>query len=96
MIDLPPAQLATVKSILAKHAPGLKVVAFGSRVRGTPKPYSDLDLCIMSDVPLSLEALSSLRAAFSESDLPIRVDIVDWSTTEDAFRRIIEGQAVGV
>ena len=31
-----------------------------------------------------------LREAFEESDLPFRVDIVDYNTVSEAFRAIIE------
>jgi len=42
----------------------------------------------------------SLSAAifddFVESDLPIKVDVVDWATTNEAFRRIIERDRIVV
>jgi len=37
-----------------------------------------------------------LFEAFSESDLPWKVDLVDWATTDEAFRRVIEQQRVVV
>ncbi len=80
--------------ILKKTQPKYPVVAFGSRVTGHVKPHSDLDLCIMSDQPLSLTQLAELRKTFSESDLPIRVDIVDWSTLSPQFREIVQKNAV--
>lgn len=39
--------------------------------------------------PLDLQTYADLVDAFSESDLPWKVDIVDWSTTSDNFRQII-------
>jgi type I restriction enzyme S subunit len=38
-----------VRRILQKHVPGYEVWAFGSRAKWTAKPYSDLDLVIISD-----------------------------------------------
>ncbi len=38
--------------------------------------------------------LGSLKHAFSESDLPFRVDVVDWAATEAGFRKIIEAECV--
>lgn len=90
MIDLPENQLQIVKEILAKHVPQYTVWAFGSRVGGRVKPHSDLDLAIVSDHPLELNVLGSLREAFEESDLPIRVDVVDWATITDEFRKVIQ------
>jgi predicted nucleotidyltransferase len=89
-LDLTPKQLAIVKQILQKYVPQHDVWAFGSRVKNTAKPYSDLDLAVITDHPLSLTVQAKLAEAFTESDLPFRVDIVDWATTSDSFRRIIQ------
>lgn len=89
MIDLPETQFQIVKEILARHVPHHTVWAFGSRVGGRVKPHSDLDLAIVSDHPLELNILGNLREAFEESDLPIRVDIVDWATITNEFRGVI-------
>lgn len=89
-LDLRPEELATVRAILASHVPGLEVWAFGSRVRGGAKPHSDLDLALITERPLTLAQGAALADAFAESDLPWRVDIVEWATTSDAFRRLIE------
>ncbi|MBI2066978.1 MAG: nucleotidyltransferase domain-containing protein [Deltaproteobacteria bacterium] len=90
MIDLPPHHLTTVRRILADTIPGYEVRVFGSRVTGTAKPHSDLDLAVVADHPLDLKTLSRLREAFEESDLPIRVDLVEWNSISDEFRKVIE------
>lgn len=74
--------------------PGRELWAFGSRVNGTAKPYSDLDLVILGSEPLSLSTLADLADGFSESDLPFKVDLVDWATTGERFRKMIEGGRV--
>lgn len=89
-LDVPPAHLAVVLSILRRHVPDREVWAFGSRVRGTAKAHSDLDLAVLGDAPLGLSVLASLEESFRESDLPWKVDVVDWATTSEVFRRIIE------
>jgi Predicted nucleotidyltransferases len=92
-----PEQWAIVRDILARHAPGITVWAFGSRATGRHvKPYSDLDLALIGDGPVSLDTLAALREAFTESDLPWKVDIVDWATTGERFRSIIASQKVVV
>lgn len=45
---------------------------------------------IMGDLPLDFRTLTALKDAFAESDLPFRVDVVDWAATSEAFREIIE------
>jgi predicted nucleotidyltransferase len=90
MIDLTPGQLETVKRILAAHAPQAEVRAFGSRATRTAKNYSDLDLAIVGERKLTLGEMSRLREAFEESDLPFRVDVLDWHAISPEFRRVIE------
>ena len=89
-LDLSAEQLATVRSILDRFLPGRTVWVFGSRSTRRAKAYSDLDLALLGGTPVPLADLSALAEAFSESDLPFKVDLVDWATTSDEFRRIIE------
>ena len=96
MIDISPGDLKIVRDILRKHVPDCEVWAFGSRAKWTAKTYSDLDLAVITDTPMSFEVSGALREDFSESDLPWRVDIVDWATTSEAFRRVIEQDKVMV
>ena len=95
-IDLSAQHLVAVRGILRRHVPGLEIWAFGSRVTGRAKPYSDLDLAIMSQVPLPLAVYAGLSDDFAESDLPFKVDLVDWATTKEAFRSIIAQNRVVV
>jgi len=90
MIQLTPEQKKIVLEILQRHVPDRPVFAFGSRVKGRTKPFSDLDLAIMGDAPLPLNIEGDLREDFSASDLPFRVDLVDWATTSDEFRQVIK------
>ncbi len=89
-IDLNSHDLRIVCEILKTYASDYTVWAFGSRVKGNVKKYSDLDLAIMTQQPLSFSKMAILKEAFDESDLPIRVDVVDWAETSEAFQKIIE------
>lgn len=44
----------------------------------------------------TLAVSAALVDDFTESDLPWRVDVVDWATTSESFRRIIERNKVVV
>ena len=90
MLDLKPEWLETVRRILADHVPEFEALAFGSRVTDTVKEFSDLDLVIMTKEPLPIRRTARLKEAFSESDLPIKVDVVDWAATDENFRAIIQ------
>ncbi|MFC0323368.1 nucleotidyltransferase family protein [Gallibacterium melopsittaci] len=94
MIDIQPQHLAIVQQILQTYLPTYEVRAFGSRVKGTATTFSDLDLVVMSEQPLDLRTLCQVEMAFSESDLPYTVDIVDWATTSQKFQEIIGKKCV--
>ena len=83
-----------VRGILRRYIPQYSVWAFGSRARRTHKPFSDLDIAVIGERAIPLSTLAELNEAFSESDLPWRVDIVDWSSVSETFQRLIEGQKV--
>lgn len=89
-------ELQIVKTILQKCVPNYPVWAFGSRVKGNAKTYSDLDLAIITEAPLTFSERADLQEAFSESDLIWKVDIVDWATTSKNFRDIIQAQYVEI
>jgi len=93
MIDLTPGQLETVRRLCAAHAPEARVLAFGSRVRGTARPYSDLDLALAADAPIDARRIEALQDALAESDLPFSVDVADYRRVSDAFRRVIDETA---
>jgi predicted nucleotidyltransferase len=90
MIKATPAQLSAIKDVLARHLPEAEVRAFGSRVSGKPKQYSDLDLAVLAPQKLDATRLEETREAFAESDLPFRVDILDWNAISEEFREVIE------
>lgn len=93
-IDISPEQWKIVQGILQAHIPQHTVWAFGSRATGRAKPYSDLDLAIIGSAPLGMATHATLADAFSESDLPWKVDLVEWAKTSEAFRRIISRDKV--
>ncbi|QIE20721.1 restriction endonuclease subunit S [Xanthomonas oryzae] len=95
-IDIRPDHWQIVRDILRKHVPQYAVWAFGSRAKWLAKQYSDLDLAIITDQPLSLSISAALADDFSESDLPWKVDVVDWAATGKSFQQIIERDRVVV
>jgi predicted nucleotidyltransferase len=93
-IAVGPNEWRIVKTLLQQHLPDFEVWAFGSRARGRPKPFSDLDIAIISERPLGLDRLAALAEDFSESDLPWKVDLVDWATTSEQFRATVRRERV--
>ncbi|MDY6850375.1 MAG: nucleotidyltransferase domain-containing protein [Thermodesulfobacteriota bacterium] len=92
-----PAEMEMVLKIFRTYVPRLDVWAFGSRVHGENlKPFSDLDLAIMAENPLDPGRMAELKEAFTESALPFKVDVLDWSTTGERFRQVIKENYVVV
>jgi type I restriction enzyme S subunit len=93
-IDIRPDHWAIVHDILLRHVPQYEVWAFGSRAKGTARRYSDLDPAVITDAPLPWSVSGALADDFSESDLPWGVDVLDWATASETFRKIVEQQKV--
>lgn len=89
-MDIGPAYLSEVREILKRHVPDLTVWAFGSRISGRAKRYSDLDLALVSTQPLPKNTIWELRESFSDSDLPFRVDVIDLSAVSSEFKSAVE------
>lgn len=101
MSDRPPiavsdADWLIIRAILRAHVPDSTVWAFGSRATGRAKQYSDLDFAINGGKPLGIDLTAQLAEAFAQSDLPYKVDIVDWITVSESFRKAIERDRVVV
>ena len=98
-MTVPPIDISSVdwdllRALLHHHLPNREIWAFGSRARRNSKQFSDLDIAVIGETALSLDQTAALREALCESDLPFRVDIVDWARTDAAFRKIIESDKV--
>lgn len=94
MIDLPDDQLQLVRAILAQHLSDADVYAFGSRVTGKAAKFSDLDLMVKANTQTQLPwlKLADLRESFEASTLPITVDVVDWATCSETFKKLVRPQ----
>jgi len=88
-LGLSSEDLGTLFVLLDRYVPEAEVWAFGSRVQGNARPFSDLDLAIIQEAPIDAHTKAELRYQLSESSLPIKVDLVEWSRTDPAFREAI-------
>jgi predicted nucleotidyltransferase len=95
-IEIDPAHWLIVGAILRSYVPDLEVWAFGSRARRAAKPYSDLDLAIISETPLPAALAAAMAEAFSQADLPWKVDLLDWNSVSPEFKALIERDSVCV
>lgn len=90
MIELAPEHLEKIRAILRTHVPGIEVRAFGSRVEGKARQYSDLDLVLMGERAVPGDVIEALKDAFSTSDLPMMVDVLDWHAVGTSFKTVLK------
>ena len=89
-------------NILQTYIPNEEVWAFGSRVIGKSKKFSDLDLVIKSDTPLPTLTQFNLKEAFSEFlARSIMITIVDLGmgnlhSVKNVLSNVAPGQTVKV
>jgi predicted nucleotidyltransferase len=89
-IDVRTDHLHQIMAILRAHLPEkVKVFAFGSRATRTARRFSDLDLCLRGTTRLSDDILSAIGNELEESELPFRVDVIDWHAISPSFRQAI-------
>lgn len=88
-IDITQNQHQTILDLLKHYIPNTKVWAYGSRVKFCSTPKSDLDMVAFTS-PKQRLAISDLREAFEESNLPFRVDLFVWDEVPEQFRKQIE------
>jgi len=74
-----------LKSILQKYP--YKFYAYGSRVKGTAKKYSDLDLCYQDDI--AGYEVEEIKEQLEKSDLSFVVELVSWKSMRPFFQENI-------
>ena len=98
-IDLLPRHREEIRRLLRETAPEAEVWAYGSRVTGGSHEGSDLDLVVRDpDDPDHPQGalLARLREAFVDSNIPFLIDLHDWATLPESYRREIERHHVPI
>lgn len=85
MINVEERHLRIIKSILKKY--NYSFFVFGSRITQHAKKFSDLDLLYFDDIPSCV--VMKIEEDFEESDLPYKVDLVDYKKCDEDFHKII-------
>jgi uncharacterized protein len=80
-----------LKNILKKYK---NVYVFGSRTKGTNQKFSDLDICLKDTI--SAYDLEMLKEKLEESDLPFIVDVMEYQSASDFFKKIIDKEAISL
>lgn len=69
-----------------------QVFIFGSRATGKAKKYSDYDVGIWGKKPAPWRILADIEEALEESDLPYKVEVVDFSLVPSNFKKVALSQ----
>ena len=82
----------TLLGIFASVNNPCEVWAYGSRVNGTAHEGSDLDLVIRGRnlAPIPIDVLADLIEKIKESNIPILVELRDWTNLPERFQKNIE------
>ena len=96
MINLESEYLKMLKDILNKNIPDFPVYLFGSRTTNTIKAFSDIDLIIMTNNNLPSDIVAQLTNEIDESNIPYKVDIVEWHLLSDSLKNSIQKQFVKI
>ncbi|KKU80769.1 hypothetical protein A2875_04845 [Candidatus Gottesmanbacteria bacterium RIFCSPHIGHO2_01_FULL_46_14] len=86
----PDEALLFIKKTLRTHLPdpSYRFFLFGSRVTGYARRFSDFDIGIEGETPVSPNTMGVIKEELEESNLPYKVDIVDFSTVDPEFRNL--------
>jgi predicted nucleotidyltransferase len=88
-ISIRPQERQILVSLMEQFLPHTQVWAFGSRVKGKPRSCSDLDLVAFTGKEQRAQ-VSLLKEALDESNLPFRVDLLEWNSIPDNFKENIK------
>ncbi len=96
MVAARDAYLDRVKDMVLDAVGGYPVTVylFGSCARGDTRQTSDVDIAVEPYGPLPASILTNLRDALEESTIPYRVDVVDLSATDRAFRERVRKEGI--
>ena len=78
-ITVPLRHLSYLLEQLKLYIPDATVWAFGSRVKGSNRTSSDLDLAVLCDKQTAQKQLPKLNEVFIESDIPFKVQLLDFN-----------------
>ena len=75
---------------------GLRIVVFGSRAAGNPRPTSDVDIGIDAGAAIDSRTMFALRERLERVRTLIAVDVVDLARVDPAFRDAVLREGVVV
>ena len=93
-LDFPVKYMDVLQKIIREQIPDAEIWAFGSRVNRQNHETSDLDLVIHQKNTAS-DAFIKFKESILNSNIPVLIDGLDWSSIPDSFKdEIIKSHVV--
>ncbi len=90
MINMEKGHFEVLVSILSRYPYSFYI--FGSRITPDAKKLSDIDLFYKDTIPDRI--LGNIEEDFEESDLPYKVDLLDYNKCDEGFKKILNAQHI--
>ena len=95
-IPLDERDRSAIECMVARALPGgsITLKLFGSRARADSRRASDIDLAVVTSQPVGSTEMAELREMLENSNIPFRVDLVDYASASAALRRMIDIEGI--
>jgi predicted nucleotidyltransferase len=80
--------------IIIKYLPDVKIYLFGSRAKGTAKPYSDFDIAIEWKERIPPYTMAKIREELDKLPTLKSFDLIDLKRVSGDFSKTIRGTGV--
>ena len=82
--------LRSIRAIVRSRLPdpSYRVFLFGSRATGAARKFSDVDVGIQGNRAIDAVTLEYIREDLENSDIPYKVDVVDFATVAPSFKTL--------
>ena len=81
-------------SLIEALIPYTKIYLFGSRARGTHNTWSDVDIALDANKELSINMLDELRSVLQATNMPYKIEVVDFHRIPTAMQNEIRKEGV--
>lgn len=76
-------------AIISALVPDATIYLFGSRARGTQSKWSDIDIALEANQPISRFVLGEVMSIFEASNILYKIQVVDINSVNEAMRESI-------
>jgi predicted nucleotidyltransferase len=87
--SIPEEDKHKIIALISALIPEAKIYLFGSRARNTNSEWSDIDIALDAGTRLPKLTVSEIRDIMEATNLPYKVDIVDFHAVYEALQQAI-------